>query len=118
MAKNIIVLKQKNDNGYIEVQYLFWLAVPVAMQTFFADDTKKSIWLGAITADNTALQNGSVLEILGTSSYTLGTSTAVIGADLLNKFNSSQTLLNNNNNYHFYGTYYDSVTGWTVQGVN
>ncbi len=117
MATQIVVLTQQTQQNYITINYLFWLSVPTAMQAYYAaqNSTIKSAWIGASTAQTTALQNGSVLEVQGTLSFSSDTSVSTMGTALVTAFNTAQTNLNSSITLQYYGSFYDSVNGWTVQ---
>ena len=115
MSKKIIVLKRLDYINYFEVSYVFWLAVPVSQQTFRANPTATSVYSGASTAENQAIQAGQIYEYVGKSSYTSGTAIGQVGSDLVTKYNNAQTSLNGDDEFQYFGTYWDG-TSWTVQG--
>jgi stage V sporulation protein SpoVS len=117
MAKKIIILTKENKSGYFEIQYLFWLTVPVSQQPLRVSATVTSSYRDASTAEIQAIQVGQIAEVSGMVGYTQGTSNATVTADLISRYNSAQVNLNTESQWHYYGTYWDG-TSWTLQGVN
>lgn len=110
MREIIILNNIKTANGDNDFRYVFWLSVPTYLQVA---STVVSQVPGITTAEQTALNNGSVREVAGEKQYPAAWTASQIGADLVTSFNTAQTNLNNvapTKNYT--GTYYDSVTGW------
>ena len=97
------------------INYAFWADVPATRQRFYADAAKVSVWKDATAADNTALQNGSVTELV----HHLDIAAEVIDADrraaLRRDWQAFQARINDYNPWSKYGTTYD--TAWTVGGV-
>ena len=67
---NVIILERDASDN--EFRYALWADVPTVRQTFYANASAKSALLGATTADNTALQNGSVVEQVGSQRVPVG----------------------------------------------
>src|SRR3990167_11266269 len=66
---NIIILDRSDPTNPNVYRYVFWADVPSARQPFYAalaGPTAVSAWKDALAADNTALQNGSVVEKMDT----------------------------------------------------
>src|SRR5215472_4243512 len=87
-------------------QAALWADVPAARQTFYADTavppTRKSIWTGATTADNTALQNGSVVETVLTQRVPPGTTIAQVENYLQAQWQNYQDSINSANPWIHY----------------
>lgn len=115
--KQVIILTKEQKNGYFEVSYLFWLAVPVNQQSMRANSALSSTYLGASAAENTSIQLGQVVEQSGVVSYPNGTANAIITADLQAKYTAAQAAVNAESKWHYYGTNWDGTT-WTLAGVN
>lgn len=113
MARNIIIQERINIPSDFSFRYVFWAAVPVARQTFYADATKTSVVKDATAGETTALQNGSVVEQQNAGNYPAGTPIATIQTDLIARFNTYQTLITNTNPWIYYGTSWNG-TSWTV----
>ena len=107
----IIILETKPG----KVNYAFWADVPAARQRFYADANKVSVWKDAIAADNTALQNGSVVELVSSYPFEEGASAARIRNALLDLHTKYQAEISAYNPWVRYGTTYD--TAWTAGGV-
>ena len=114
MARKIIVGKRAAQS-YVEIDYVFWLAVPANRQAFYANPTATSIVPGLSAGELTAIQSGAVKELSGRQSYPVGATMVAIGADLVAKYNAAQTALNAEITWQFYGTSWDGTT-WTVAG--
>jgi hypothetical protein len=112
-AKRIIILEQQDAQTY---RYAMWADVPAARQPFFANASAKSAWSGALTADNTALQNGSVAEQVATFQVPAGEALATTLARLTSLWNNYQNGITNNNLWVRYGSFWDGTT-WTNAGV-
>lgn len=116
MAKRIIVLDKVRNAPGIAYRFALWAAIPATRQSFYADATATSAWTGASAAEITAIQQGAVVERVETNQWPAGTPIATIQADLLLRWNVFQAECNVNL-YDRYGSYNDSVTGWTAGGV-
>lgn len=71
MAKRIIVLGIE-QGGYGTLRVCYWMAVPTSRQKFYADPNKMSAYLDADLTELTALQNGQIVEVVETLSFTPG----------------------------------------------
>lgn len=113
--RKIIITTRKDNTNYFEVSYLLWLTPPAARQAFYTQATKTSSAPNIIPAELTAIQTGSVLEQGGIASFPSGTTNGVVAADIITKFNTAQTALNNISDYAYYGSSWDGTT-WTLLG--
>src|SRR5215471_14237918 len=96
----IIVLTKTAD----DINVLFWADVPTARQPFYAalwGSTKSSAWSQALAADNTALQNGSVVETAFVQRTPPGSTIASVEAALQTAWTSYQAFINSNNPWSF-----------------
>lgn len=108
---NVIILdRDTNDN---EFSYVLWADVPVARQPFYANANAKSAWAGATTADNTALQNGSVVEQSGAQRVPVGATTAQMQAFLQQRWTDYQAAITAANPWQRYGSTWDGTT-WVL----
>lgn len=98
-----------------KVNYALWADVPAARQRFYADASKVSVWKDALAADNTALQNGSVVERVFSEDISRGAASAPLRAFLEARAQDFQTKINAHNPWSRYGTTYD--TAWVAGGV-
>jgi hypothetical protein len=114
--KKIIILNKVNQKTYFEVNYIFWLSVPVAQQPFRINPQAASAYSGASAAELTALQNGSVVEFAGKASYLSEVTNAQIGVDLVSKYNAEQSALNADDKFNYFGSFWNG-TNWTIQGA-
>ncbi len=120
MARQIIVLEDQNpsrgDGDPISYRYAFWLTVPTARQSFYANASATSRVKDATTAEITAIQNGSIKETVDNFSAAAGTTLAQIQTGLVAQFNAAQAVLNSSasNAWNRYGTFYDG-SAWTMK---
>lgn len=110
---NIIMLERTPD----DVRVALWADVPAARQTFYANINAKSAWVGATTADNTALQNGSVSENVVVQRVPPGATLAQVQGFLQTQWQNYQTYINNFNPWNHYGSTWDGIT-WAMVTVN
>jgi hypothetical protein len=109
---NVIVLDQHPDdlNTY---RVVLWADVPAARQSHYANASATSAWSGATGADNTNLQNGSVVESVVTQRIPAGSTLPQIEGFLQNLWQQYQTFITNNNLWQRYGSTWDGAI-WTV----
>lgn len=98
-----------------KVNYAFWADVPAARQPFYAAASKVSVWKDAIAADNTALQNGAVVELVSSYPFEEGVGNVRIRNALIDLHTKYQAEINARNPWSRYGTTYD--TAWTAGGA-
>lgn len=114
MSKQIIVLDKQD--AVLSYRVAFWAVVPVSRKPYYVNASATSEYKDISAGELTSLQDGSVVEKVGTFLYGSGTSLATIKADLIAKFSDFQSQITNFNPYDKYGTFYDG-TGWTNGGV-
>lgn len=108
-AKQIIVLGQQQTGTEIVINVVFWYPITSGALA----QTKGSAWTGASAAENTSIQNGSVLEEGQSFSFPVGTTSTTI-KDVLNKaWTQRNTALGGVGPNMFNGIFFDSVTGWS-----
>ena len=112
MASQIIVL-ESTPKG--RMRAAFWLSVPVARQSFYADATKKSEYKNASAGELSAITSGAVTEQVGEFVVT-GMANAQIRTMLQAEFSARQSAVNAYNPWVRYGTTWDGTT-WTSGGV-
>ena len=108
----IIVLHKDGDKLY----FALWADVPVERQPFYVNATKVSAWKNAIAADNTALQDGSVVEKVAYIDVSGAGNLAAIKAELIAQWTGFQNEINAANPWKWHGTTYAGTT-WTNGGV-
>jgi hypothetical protein len=122
MARQIIILENQNPGrgatDPISYRYAFWLSVPAARQSFFANASATSAVIGLSAPELTAIQNGSIKELAGVFTVVPGTTVAQIEASLAAQFTAAQAALNSAaaNAWDHYGTTWDGAT-WTLNTV-
>src|SRR5690349_9887957 len=108
MAKQIIVLDQNSDGTNQTIRFAFWFPVTAGITP---QPTFVSAWSGASTAENTALQNGTVKEELYFHTFPLGTPTANIKAVVNQAWTQRNTQINGIGPNQYFGVFFDSATG-------
>lgn len=109
-AKQIIVLGQSQNGTTVTIQAAFWYPITSGL----LPQTAGSRWTGASAAENTAIQNGSVLEEIQSFSFPVGTTSTTI-KDVLNKaWTQRNTALGGIGPNQFNGVFFDSVSGWSA----
>jgi hypothetical protein len=113
MAKRIIVL-ERTDGAPVSFRVAFWLTVAAARQSYYARVGLVSVWPGASAGENTALAAGQVVEVVDTHEIPPGASLAVIEAELEAIWTAKQAAFTASNIPNRYGSFWDSVGGWTL----
>jgi hypothetical protein len=115
--KRVIVLERLGPGKY---SVLYWLAVPATRQPFYAKPGAVSAWPGASSPESTAIASGAVHEVMETLSKEGMPNMAAVQAETEIRWQVLQDEINSNgaNQWNRYGSYWDSVTGWTSGGVS
>jgi hypothetical protein len=116
MARQIIILEQPGLPSDLRYHVAFWLSVPAQRQQFVANPDAKSRVMDITANELTALQDGSVVELIHEAIYPLNTPIGAIGTDLVARYNEAQAQVNANNPWNRYGTFYDG-NSWTMISV-
>lgn len=112
--KRIIVLTKNGSESEVTYSVLFWFSITSGIRTQSAG----SLWVpngssvGASAAENTAIQNGTVLEESQSFTFPVSTPVADIENVLLQAWTNRNTQINGVGPNQFYGAFNDSVTGW------
>ena len=117
---SIIILDRPEPENQRVYRYVLWADVPVARQPFYAaltGPTFASAWKDALAADNTALQNGSVVEKVDTIQVPASATLAEIRSFLQARWTNFQASITSINPWQRYGTTWDGTT-WTAGGVS
>ena len=117
---NLIILDRPEPDNPNVYRYVLWADVPAARQPFYAvlaGPTFASAWKDAIAADNTALQNGSVVEKVDTIQVPSHATLGQIRVFLQDKWAEYQAAITASNPWQRYGTTWDGTT-WTAGGVS
>lgn len=112
MAKQVIIL-ERQDGSPIIYRVAFWLQVPAARQSYFANAAAVSVWKGASAAENSALAAGQIYEVVETVAMLPGDTEQAIAAALQVRWTNKQLEFNNSVLLYRYGTYWDGA-GWTI----
>jgi hypothetical protein len=110
MAKEIIVLTQTSDGTNQTYQFAFWFPVTQGA----APQLTGSQWTGATTAENTAIQNGTVKEEIYVHTFPVGTSTTAIKTVVNQAWTARNVQIAGVGPNQFFGTFFDSATGWSA----
>jgi hypothetical protein len=112
MAKQIIVLTQQTSESVVNYNVLFWFPVTSGIRT----QTAGSSWVangtsaGASAAENTAIQNGTVLEEPHSFAFPVSTPVATIEATLQQAWANRNVQVNAIGQNKFYGFFWDGTT--------
>jgi hypothetical protein len=111
MARQIIILETNPaDGGQISVNCVFWFPVPAGQE--IVKPNFVSAFKTPTTTEQTALQNGTVIEELHIYEFPTGTSAASVKANLVAFYNARVSYRASLPNVgQFYGTAYDG-TAW------
>ncbi len=115
----IIILDRPEPTNTNVYRYVLWADVPTARQPFYsalAGPTAISAWKDALTADNTALQNGSVVEMVDTIQVPSAATLAEIRVFLQGRWTDFQADVTARNPWQRFGTNWDG-TAWVAGGV-
>jgi hypothetical protein len=114
--KRIIILEAVpgSAQGY---RYALWAAVPAARQPFYANPSKVSAWRNASGAENTALQNGSVVERVESFNNAVVLTLAQVKSQLEARWTEYQDYVTAYNPWDRYGSFWDDTPAWTNGGV-
>jgi hypothetical protein len=110
MAKQIIILGSVSDNIMLNASCLFWFPITSGAKA----QSSGSVWSGASTAENTAIQNGSVQEEQGNFSFPVGLPVANIKAFLLQYWVNRNARINGVGQGLYANVYDDSITNWSA----
>jgi hypothetical protein len=108
-AKRVVVVKQATNGAQVCYTLANWFAITTGQQA----QTAGSIWTGASAAENTAIQNGSVLEEISTQCFAVGQDVTTIKAALVQSWTVRQSQINGIGPAQFQGVFFDSSTGWS-----
>lgn len=112
---NVIILTQ--NSAINEYTFAMWADVPTARQPFYANTNAKSAWASATATDNQNLQNGSVVEQVGTARFNPATALPAVQANMQAQWQAFQTSITNSNPWIRYGSTWDG-TSWVLTGVS
>lgn len=116
MAKQVIILDRvPTQDGTLAFNVAFWLAVPAARQSWYANPDIISAYKDATPAEKTALTTGAVLELVLLQGFDNAKTITQIRTDLQNAFNQLQADFTATNRWARYGTSWDGA-GWTPGG--
>lgn len=112
MARKVIQLEQVGLPSDASYRFAYWLDIPAARQTFYANANAVSAVKDATVAELNAIKAGAILEEIVEFSRPVGTLIATIRQDAVQAYNARQLVINRDNSYNRYGSFYDG-TGWT-----
>ncbi len=90
MSNQIIILGSSINSVMLTLNLVFWYPITSGQKT----TAGVSAWPNASTAENTAIQNGSILEEGASFSFPVGTAVANIEAYLLQYWTNRNAQLN------------------------
>ena len=115
-AKQIIVLTEETNETEVSYGVLFWFPItlnPLA-RTAGSTWTASGSSAGATAAENTAVQNGSILEEEHSYSFPVGTPVSAIQAILQAAWAKRNAQIAGQGANQYYGDYFDG-TAWGAQ---
>jgi len=110
-TKRVIALSTTPNGSSIIILAAFWYNITTGIT---AKPTASSQWSGATAADNTAIQNGTVIEEIEPFPFPLGVQGTTIKDVLLSRWNVRNGELNGQGPNVYYGIFNDSVSGWSA----
>lgn len=113
----IIALDKALDAGRTSWRLVFWYDVPAARQVFYTrPDTFASAWVGALSADNLAIQTGAVFEEVITYSPDAVQGVVAIETGAAALWTARNAAFQATNPWANYATTWDGTT-WTLATV-
>lgn len=112
MARKIIILDRQNLPSDQDFRVAFWLDVPAARQTFYANPAAVSAVVGATQGEVDAIRTGAVVEEIVTVPARADRTQAQILAALVTRYNARQAEFTARNPWARYGSYWDG-SAWT-----
>jgi hypothetical protein len=110
MAKEIVILGSSQNSLYTTVNAVCWFAITSGAKT----QTNGSAWGGASTAENTAIQAGTVLEEQNSFQFPTGLPTANMKAFLVQYWTNRNAQINGVGPGLYQNVFDDSITGWSA----
>lgn len=116
MARKIIIQERIDEPSDLKFRVVFWVDVPVARQSYYADPSKTSAVKDVTGAELAAIRVGQIVERQQTALYLAGATVPMIRADLITKWTAFQAEITTTNPWRYYGTSWDGST-WTAGGA-
>ena len=112
MPQAIIILDQTGMPSDLNYRVAFWLDVPAARQSFYANPAATSAFVGISADDLAAIRAGQTIEVVETIPRLAGTSLATVKQAARDRLPALQLEFNRDNKYNRYGTRWTQATGW------
>lgn len=112
MARKIIQLERTGMPSDSNFRVAFWLDVPAARQSFYADATATSVVKGVTAPELAAIQSGAIVEVVETLPRLAGATVGDFRNNAEARFAQLQNELTNRNPWARYGTFWDGAS-WT-----
>jgi hypothetical protein len=109
-VKQVIVIQQSTNGDQVCYQVANWYPISSGAQA----QTAGSRWTGASTAENTAIQNGSVLEEVNQRCFPVAQDVTTIKATLQRFWAVRNGQIGGIGPAQFQGVFFDSVSGWSA----
>jgi hypothetical protein len=110
MAKKIGIIGATQSSLWTSVSAVFWFPIASGIKT----QTAGSAWAGASAAENTAIQNGTVLEEQQSFNFPSGLATASMKDYLDNYWTRRNAQIAGVGPGLYAGVFEDSITGWSA----
>lgn len=108
-TKQMIVIKQATNGADVCYTIANWYVITTGQQA----QTAGSVWTGASAAENTSIQNGSILEEINTQCFPVGQDVTSIKSVLQKFWSVRNGQIGGIGPAQFQGVFFDSVTGWS-----
>jgi hypothetical protein len=108
-AKRIIVVKQSTNGSNVCYSVANWYVITTGQQA----QTAGSQWSGASTPENTAIQNGSVLEEMANQCFPVAQDVTSIKSVLVQQWTNRNAQIGGIGPAQYQGVYFDATTGWS-----
>lgn len=108
-VKRSVVIGQSTSGSNVCYRIANWYVITTGQQT----QTAGSQWSGASTAENTAIQNGSVLEEVNNQCFPVAQDVTSIKAVIVQFWTVRNSQIGGIGPAQFQGVFFDSVTGWS-----
>jgi len=114
MARLRVIILDQHAEDTNTYNVVLWADVPSARQSFYVKPaTFVSAWPGAQTTDNTALQNGSVSELVQSVRMATGATAIALEQACQTAWSNYQAFITGYNPWSRYNSTWDGTT-WTL----
>jgi hypothetical protein len=112
MTQTVTILEQAGMPSDLNYRVAFWLDVPVARQSFYANPTATSVVKGISPADLAELRAGLIVEVVEVIPSVVDTPLASVKQAARQRLTALQQDFNRDNTFNRYGTKWTQASGW------